>query len=429
MVPELQVWLYAHRAGTLALVDGQLSFSYAPEWLSWPGATALSLSLPLQAQPFDDPQTRPFFAGLLPEGPARRMIALRNDLALLAHLGSEGAGAVALLEAGQDLPAPVPGPGVRWLSDEEVAALLDKLPHCPLPTGKDRLPVVFDGARIGLPLGDTPSSHLLRPALPAVEHSVANAGFCMALAQVMGLRPAQAEIRSVLGRPFLLIERYDRVVDASGRRRRLHQEDFCQALGVLPAMKYEHEGGPGLARCFDLLRRATRPMRPQILRLFDDVVFNALIGNHVVHAGNFSLLYAEQTPVPAGPVLAGPVPAGPIMAPLDTIWSTAVYPALASKMAMKIGSTYRFCEIQACDWEQFAEDVGFSWAQSRERILELAESLPPAARRLRAVPGRGYSGNEVVEQIIALIEQRCALTLRRLTGANAHPGAATQASA
>lgn len=414
MVHELQVWLCARRAGSLALADGRLRFGYAPEWLSQPGAIALSLSLPLQAQPFDDPQARPFFAGLLPEGWMRHPMAQlshRNDLKLFAYRGDECAGAVSFLEAGQDAPAPASHHEVQWLGDEEVAALLDALAQRPRPADAqawrfaDRLPVVFDGDRVGLPLGDTSSSHLLRPDLPGVERSVANAGFCMALAEVMGLRPAQTEIRSALGRPFVLTERYDRVVDASGRRQRLHQEDFCQALGVLPAMKYQHAGGPGLAECFDLLRRATRPVRPQILRLFDDVVFNALIGNHAAHARNFSLLYAGQETV---------------LAPCDTLWSTAVYPALEPEMAMKIGSTYRFCEVQACDWEQFAQDAGFSWAQSRQRILELAQELPPAARRLRAMPGRGYCGNEVVERIIALIERRCASTVRHLSEANAN---------
>lgn len=424
MAHALQVFLCAQPAGTLALADGALSFHYADAWLSRPGAVALSRSLPLQAQPFGDQQARPFFEGLLPEGRIRRpgvrqrQLSHGNDLALLTRLGDECAGAVTFAEPGQALPAPVPDPAVRWLDDAQVAALLDGSPPPSMPAGEEswfsrRVPVVFDGARIGLPLAGTPGSHYLVPALRAVEHSVANAAFCTALAQVLGLRPAQTQMRSVLGRPFLLVERYDRAVAASGQRRRLHQEDFCQALGALPAMKYQHAGGPGLARCFDLLRRATHPVRPQLLRLFDDVVFNALIGNHAAHARNFSLLYAGRET---------------ILAPSGTPWSTAVHPALAPRMAMAIGSQYDFSQVQARDWEQFAQSIGFSWAQSRERILELAESLPPAARRLRAIPGRGWSGNDVVECIIALIEQRCALTVRRLTEPGANPDAATQAS-
>lgn len=70
MVNELGVWLFEERVGTLALVDGRLNFYYAPVWLSRKEAVALSASLPLQSEPFDDRKTRPFFAGLLPRSVA-----------------------------------------------------------------------------------------------------------------------------------------------------------------------------------------------------------------------------------------------------------------------------------------------------------------------------------------------------------------------
>ena len=68
MAHKLDVWLFTDCVGTLALVDGRLSFCYSSAWISHPDAVALSTSLPLQPAPFDDRQTRPFFAGLLPEG-------------------------------------------------------------------------------------------------------------------------------------------------------------------------------------------------------------------------------------------------------------------------------------------------------------------------------------------------------------------------
>ena len=419
MAHELEVWLFSDRVGTLSLVDGRLSFCYVPDWLSQPGAIALSASLPLQAEPFDDRNARPFFAGLLPEGQMRRLIAQQfqvsgqNDFALLEHIGGECAGAVTFLKPGQALP--VRGDDVQWLSDEEVVALLDELPRRPMLAGKDglrlslagaqdKLPVVFDGARIGLPLHGAPSSHILKPAIHAVEDSVFNEGFCMALADAMQLKPAKSEVQVVLDRPFLLVERYDRLVDAQGYRQRLHQEDFCQALGVVPEMKYQNEGGPDLAQCFDLVRSMTRPSAPQVLRLFDYVIFNALIGNHDAHAKNFSLLYTGKAPV---------------LAPLYDTLSTAVYPALTPKMAMKIGSKYKFSEVQARHWDQFVESAGLARAQARRRILELAKSLPPTARKLQSAPGLGFAGNAVVENIVALIDQRCALTTQRLTNPTA----------
>ena len=417
MTHELKVRLFSDPVGTLTLVDGRLNFCYAPGWLSRPDAVALSASLPLRAEPFDERKTRPYFAGLLPEGQMRRLIAQQfqvsgqNDFALLDRIGGECAGAVTFLEPGLAFPELARNDDVQWLSDEEVIAILDELPRRPMLAGKDglrlslagaqdKLPVVFDGARLGLPLNGTPSTHILKPAIHAVEDSVTNEGFCMALAEAMKIKPAKSKIHSVLNRSFLLVERYDRIVDARGLRQRLHQEDFCQALAVVPEMKYQNEGGPDLVQCFELVRRVTRPSAPQILRLLDHVIFNALIGNHDAHAKNFSLLYSGKTPV---------------LAPLYDTLSTAAYPTLTPKMAMKIGSKYKFSEVQARHWDQFAEGVGLAKAQARRRILELAKSLPPAARELQASAEQGFAGNAVVERIIELIEQRCALTIRRLT--------------
>lgn len=431
MAHELEVWLFADRVGTLALIDGRLSFFYAPGWLSQADAVALSASLPLQAAPFDDHQSRPFFAGLLPEGRMRRLIAQQfqvsnqNDFALLDHIGGECAGAVTLLEPGQALPTPTRFEDIQWLSDEEVVALLDELPRRPMLAGEaglrlslagaqDKLPVVFDGIRIGLPRGGTPSSHILKPAIHAVEDSVVNEGFCMALAEAMQLNPAKSTIHRVLDRSFLLVERYDRRIDARGHRQRLHQEDFCQALGVVPEMKYQNEGGPDLAQCFDLVRGATRPSAPQVLRLLDYVIFNALIGNHDAHAKNFSLLFSGKTAV---------------LAPLYDTLSTAVYPALTPKMAMKIGSRYKFSEVHAQHWEQFAEGAGLTKAAAKRRILELAKSLPATARQLQSDPAYGFAGHVVVERINALIEQRCALTIQRLTDPAAENDVATEPAA
>ena len=81
---------------------------------------------------------------------------------------------------------------------------------------------------------------------------------------------------------------------------------------------------------------------------------------------------------------------------------------------MKIGRKYKFSEVQARHWDQFAEGAGLAKALTRRRIVELAKALPPTARKLQSDPGHGFADNAVVEQIIALIEQRCALTVRRL---------------
>ena len=407
----LEVWLLNQRAGTLWLKDGELQFQYSALWLEQPQAIALSQSLPLQAEAFGDRACRPFFAGLLPEGQLRQRIAQQcqisrsNDFGLLVVIGGDCAGAVSLV-VGDQVAAP---DAVEWLEQDQLIALLDDLPQRPmlaqrdglrlsLAGAQDKLPVVFDGARIGLPLGSTASTHILKPAIAAVEGSVINEAFCMALGQAMGLQVADTEILAAGDRQVLLVGRYDRRRGEGERWLRLHQEDFCQALGIQPELKYQNEGGPDLNACFGLLRRATRPSAPQVIRLLDAVAFNALIGNHDAHAKNFSLLYTERTPT---------------LAPLYDLLCTAVYPTLTAKMAMKLGSKYRFSEVQSRHWEKFAEAAGLSWAQTRKRVIRMAAQLPSMARHLQAEAA--YRDAALIGDIANLIEQRCDLTLRRFT--------------
>ena len=97
-------------------------------------------------------------------------------------------------------------------------------------------------------------------------------------------------------------------------------------------------------------------------------------------------------------------------------------------MAMKIGSKYKFSEVQAQHWDQFVVSAGLAKAPARRRILELARNLPASARKLQSDPDRGFAGNAVAEKIVALIEQRCALTIRRLTETAADGEVATDPS-
>ena len=416
MTRTLEVWLLGKFVGQLVQADGRLGFSYSPHWLECPTAQPLSHSLPLRPDFFDDKATRPFFSGLLPEGDKRDLVAKalhvsrRNDFALLSGIGGECAGAVTLLEPGRQEEALPSEQNGRWLNDEELVAILDELPRRPMLAGErglrlslagaqDKLPVIFDGGRIGLPMQGTPSSHILKPAIADIEGSVFNEGFCLALAARLKLPAVRASIRRVADRVYLLVERYDRVRQADGSLQRVHQEDFCQALGVAPEYKYQNEGGPDLAQCFDLVRKAARPSAPQILRLLDDVIFNALIGNHDAHAKNFSLSYT---------------PRGTVLAPLYDALSTAVYPYLTDRMAMKIGSKYTFADVQPRHWEQFAQAAGLSPAQTRKRVLTLARQLPRHAKALHAQFAASSLNHEILNSIIVLIERRCQLTESRL---------------
>jgi len=89
------------------------------------------------------------------------------------------------------------------------------------------------------------------------------------------------------------LQRFDRKGLPEGTLIRNHQEDFCQALSIAPELKYQQEGGPGLRRCSDLVSRVSSAPAVDVLRLFDAVVFNYLIGNGDAHGKNFSLLRDE----------------------------------------------------------------------------------------------------------------------------------------
>lgn len=420
----LEVWLLGHHVGHLAQVDGRLSFYYAKQWLQSAKACPLSHHLPLQEAAFDDRATRPFFAGLLPEGDKRRLIAQnlqvsrQNDFALLGSIGGECAGAVSLLEPNQQPDLIPSAQAVRWLDDAELITILNELPRRPMLAGdkglrlslagaQDKLPVICSEGRIGLPLHNAPSSHILKPAIQAAEGSVFNEAFCLALAAQMKLNAALASIQRVDGQAYLLVERYDRVRQTDGTLQRLHQEDLCQALGIEPEFKYQNEGGPDLVQCFALIRKATSPSAPHILRLLDYVIFNALIGNNDAHAKNFSLIYTER---------------GTVLAPLYDALSTSVYTHLTDKMAMKIGSKYEFTEVQVRHWEQFAKAAGMSPAQVKKRILTLARQLPSEATSLRSLFAKRNWDHDVIGEIVGIIERRCQLTCKRLEAAGPSVG-------
>ncbi|MDZ4199416.1 MAG: HipA N-terminal domain-containing protein, partial [Kiritimatiellia bacterium] len=201
---RLIVYLNGERVGALDEDDsGLLEFRYASEWTGRSDAMPLSRSLPLQSEPFRGNHARPFFAGILPdEGPRRQIAAVlgiseRNDFAMLERIGGECAGAVSLLS--EDAPAPTVGETrVRELSERELEDIVAELPRRPLMAGREglrlslagsqsKLPVLIRGATVALPLGNTPSTHIIKPEPERFPGLVANEVLCMRLARVVGL--------------------------------------------------------------------------------------------------------------------------------------------------------------------------------------------------------------------------------------------------
>jgi serine/threonine-protein kinase HipA len=408
----LEVWCFDERAGTLGDGDRGLELAYDPRWRS-AGRPPLSQSLPLDGS-FADDAVDAFFGGLLPEGVARELVARNvgvsagNDFALLAAIGGDTAGAISLLPAGE-IPGPV-GEDVEWLDDVEVGALLDELPARPLHAdadgeyrlslagAQDKLPVVVgsDG-RLGLTRGRTPSTHILKTPIARLEGTVANEALCPAIGRLLGIDVVLSSPRRVLEREFLLVERYDRVLGEEGVRR-LHQEDFCQALGIPSRRKYQSEGGPGLVDCFALVRRAVSVPAREVLALLDDVMLSFLVGNHDAHGKNYSLLYLPDSP------RAAPSPA------YDVI-STVVYPGLSRKMAMSIGGEYRPDYVQSRHLDRLLDEAGLGPAAARRRIRALATDAPAAAHEAHAqLAGEGWDA-PVLARVVDTVERRAARLL------------------
>lgn len=410
MARTLDVYIGDDITGQLIQDDGgQMSFTYAEGWLKKEDAMPLSQSLPLQAETFKGKECRGFFGGILPEQEKREIIArnlgisARNDYAMLERIGGECAGAVTFVPAGGALPER--NYDYRKLTDNELGGILRELPKRPLLAGdngirlslagaQDKVAVRIENGEISLPLGGAPSTHILKPAVARFEGVVFNEALCMKLAAASGLPAAAVETRTVDGIDFLLVERYDRhhkkSADGTPSLERLHQEDFCQALGFVSEMKYQAEGGPSLKQCFALLRDVSSAPVIDLANLLDTVIFNYLAGNNDAHGKNYSLLYR---PLEKGGRETR-------LSPLYDIVSTAYYPDLSRDMAMKIGKEYSSEKITAKDFEQLAEEAGLGKALVRRRVPDFAEIIIQSLAKVEIA-------NETAEKVAALIRDRC----------------------
>lgn len=413
MPRTLDVYLRRKFVGRLIQDEnGQLAFLYAGGWLNNPNAVPLSHSLPLRKEKFNRNECRGFFAGVLPDESKREIIAknlgisARNDFAMLERIGGECAGAVTFVPAGQKLPER--NDRYRLLSSEKLAEILKMLPRRPLMAGEDGIRLSLAGAQdkivvhvhdqqISLPLGGAPSTHILKPAIEHFEGVVFNEALCMKLAHAIGLQTAKAEVGRVENIDYLLIERYDRSVlkDPGGAENleREHQEDFCQALGIIPENKYQNEGGPSLKQCFELLRGLSSAPVIDLQHLLDAVIFNFLIGNHDAHGKNFSLLYGSQTR----------------LAPLYDVLSTAYYPDLSKKMAMKIGGEYASEKVGPKDFDQLANEAGLAKPMVKRRVQEVAETMLSKTPEL-------ITGHQTTQAVAALIQNSCTKALEKFRG-------------
>jgi serine/threonine-protein kinase HipA len=386
-----------------------MSFQYQASWLENTNAIPLSQSLLLRSEAFSGNECRGFFAGILPDENKREIIARnlgispRNDFSMLELIGGECAGAITLLPL-ETNPPRAAGKSYRPVNDTELESLLAELPKRPLLAGEDGVRLSLAGAQdkivvhlkdnqISIPLGVAPSTHILKPTTERVKTVVQNEAFCMKLAAEVDIPAATVTTRLAGQTEYLLVERYDRIETSTGELKRIHQEDFCQAMGIAPEIKYQVEGGPTLAQCFSLLRSVSTNPVIDLQRLLEAVIFNTLIGNCDAHGKNFSLLYKEKSCR---------------LAPLYDVLSTEFYPELTTQMAMKIGGEGKAHSLRPEHFEKLATEAGLAKGLITSRVVAVAQRVRDALQDSR-------QANTVEEQLTERISKRCAQVLERFS--------------
>ncbi len=412
----LDVWWDERIVGQLTQnPHGELGFAYSREWLSDEDAPPLSASLPKREDLFSRRECRPFFGGLLPEESQRDAaaqalgVSSSNDFALLDRLGGDVAGALQLFPPG-GLARPL-DPNQRPIPLDEAGLIrvLDALPIRPMLAGEEglrlslagaqsKLPVVLVNGAVALPSPGQPTTHILKPPIARFSGTTENEALVMRLAAAIGLDVATVEPRVVQDRTFLLVERYDRSCGEDGLVRRIHQEDFCQALSVPTEIKYASEGGPTFRDCFALLRQVAVRPAVDVLKLLDAVIFNLIVGNADAHGKNFSILYGSD---------------GPRLAPLYDLLATVAYPELSPQLAMRIGKRATLGEMDPRGWSAFAADAGVGLPLIRRRISEISQAVIARAHDVADEVMRPGLDEAALSQVSAMAVERaelCAVT-------------------
>jgi serine/threonine-protein kinase HipA len=402
MAKILDVYLYEDQVGKLVQDKyGEITFTYSEIWLQNPNAISISYSLPLQKNEFTRKECQAFFEGILPEESQRKIIAknlgisANNDFSMLEKIGGECAGALTFIKSNESWE--YKQNEYHELTEEALANILRELPARPLLAGErgvrlslagvqDKIVLYVKENKFYVPLASSPSTHILKPDFSIYEGVVFNEDFCMSLARHIELPVADTEIRKISEIKYLLVKRYDRKYSNKLPTDiiRLHQEDFCQALGIPSKNKYQNEQGPSLKHCFDLLRLVSTQPVIELGRLLNAVIFNYLIGNCDAHGKNFSLLYRN----------------GVELAPLYDLICTIYYKDLERKMAMKIGGEYKIDNITLLNFDMLAEEAGFAKSAIHVRIRQVIDAM------LAALPKISRQ-EQIQEDIANIIQNRC----------------------
>ncbi|WP_174502091.1 type II toxin-antitoxin system HipA family toxin [Acidiphilium sp. C61] len=399
--------------GTIHTDASGSRFTYDESWLNLTNSFRISLAMPLGIQQVPHEVIIPWLMNLLPEGDAAQTMGRRFGIAsgdILGLLGKVGRDTAGALSIGQ----PRSRHGAEFIPIHGQSAfekIIEDLPKKPFLAGEngvsmslagaqEKLPVAFQGSEIVLPINGAPSTHIIKPDNPRLPGIVQNEALCMVLARRMGLETASVTTGQAGARSYLLVERYDRLL-RNGVWRRLHQEDFCQALSLPPAAKYQHNRsgipGPGLVDLFRIVR--IHMTARDTIRLLDAVIFNVLATNVDSHAKNYSIMLTGR----------------PQMAPLYDLVAGDVWPEITQNLPQDIDRKNRGRHINRRHWRRMAEECGLSANSVVRRVNEMAKALPTlldkAVDEVRAMPAGDHF---ILREVAEAIRRRCATVISNM---------------
>ncbi|HEX6808013.1 MAG TPA: type II toxin-antitoxin system HipA family toxin [Gemmatimonadaceae bacterium] len=367
---------------------GRLRFIYDDAWRQDVHAYPLSLSLPLTAAQHGHDPTNAFLWGLLPDN-TRTLdhygrlfgVSSGNPVALLSRMGGDCAGAVqfATPDDVERLTAARSAERVQWLGEDEVAAELRSVRQTGIPGtsahasgqfslagAQPKIALLEEGGRWGRPSGRTPSNYILKPPTGQFHGFVENEHFCLEVAKFLSLGAVSSRVRQFGEETAIVVQRFDRA--RHGRLyTRIHQEDVCQALGVMPTRKYENDGGPSIARVIGLLRDASSNPQDDILRFLRVTALNWVIAATDAHAKNYALLHASGGAVR--------------LAPFYDILSYLPYADDALhrvKLAMNIGGEYLVRRVNRRCWEGLARQSRLGATDVLDTVRDVVAQVPSA---------------------------------------------------
>jgi serine/threonine-protein kinase HipA len=375
---QAEILIDAKVVGVLAhdSTSGLFSFEYDTSWQADSQAYALSPTLPLTkssaSAEIHSAHVRQFFENLLPEGQALDnassafQVSKSNVMGLLLALGKETAGAISIRALGASNT--VADSVLRLITNQELSARIKNRPEEPFEVwdGRIRLSIAGYQDKIAvfkqgndLFLVDGPpyaSTRILKPepVRETLRSLTSNEFFCMRLADQLKIPTSRVELVHV-PEPVLLVTRFDRL-EQTGKIKRIHVIDGCQALGLSSAFKYERPYGDSrdvkhvrsgasfsmLAKLIDQLSATPAAQRILLLKW---AILQVLIGNTDAHAKNISFYCGSE---------------GLAIAPAYDLTCSLVFKdrGLDDHLAMAIGDAFRIEDITPFEWAHFAQQCG-----------------------------------------------------------------------